>query len=87
MQHLKRRHKRSIEVQDSRTKEAQRNNEEIHEVGSQPAHWWRTGQCTITCSVCIGLSDETPGNLCREAHNERSRAVAPDYPVCTGQSG
>jgi hypothetical protein len=36
MQHLKRRDKICIEVQDSRTKEAQGNNEEIHEVGSQP---------------------------------------------------
>jgi hypothetical protein len=38
MQHLKRRHKRSIEVQDSRIKEAQGNNEEIHEMGNQPAN-------------------------------------------------
>jgi hypothetical protein len=38
MQNLKRRHKKSIEVQNSRTKEAQVNNEEIHEVVSQPAH-------------------------------------------------
>jgi hypothetical protein len=44
MQHLKRRHKRSIEVQDSRTKEAQGNNEQIHEVGSRPAHCWHTRQ-------------------------------------------
>jgi hypothetical protein len=44
MQHLKRRHKRCVEVQDSRTKVAQANSEEIHEVSSQPAHWWRTGQ-------------------------------------------
>jgi hypothetical protein len=33
MQHLK----RSIEFQDSRTKETQENSEEIQEVGSQPA--------------------------------------------------
>jgi hypothetical protein len=37
MQNLKRRHKKSLEVQDSRIKEAQRISEEIHEVGSQPA--------------------------------------------------
>jgi hypothetical protein len=35
MQHLKRRHKKSLEVQDSRTKEAQRISEEIHEEDSQ----------------------------------------------------
>jgi hypothetical protein len=39
MQHLKRRHKKSIEVQDSKTKEAQGISEEIHEVASQPAPW------------------------------------------------
>jgi hypothetical protein len=38
MQHLKRRHKRSVEFQDSRTKEAQGINKEIHKVGSQLAH-------------------------------------------------
>jgi hypothetical protein len=42
MQHLKRRPKRCVEVQDSRPKEAQENSEEIQEVGSQPALWWRT---------------------------------------------
>jgi hypothetical protein len=36
--------KKSLEVEDSRTKEAQRIDEEIHEVGSQPAPWWRIGQ-------------------------------------------
>jgi hypothetical protein len=40
MQHLKRRPKRCVEVQDSRPKEIQENSEEIQEVGSQPAHWW-----------------------------------------------
>jgi hypothetical protein len=44
MQHLKRRPKRCVEVQDSRTKEAQGNNKEINEVDSQPTLWWRTGQ-------------------------------------------
>jgi hypothetical protein len=44
MQHLKRRHKKSIEVQDSRTKEAQGISKEIHGVGSQPTHWWCTRQ-------------------------------------------
>jgi hypothetical protein len=44
MQHLKRRPKICIEVQDSRLKEAKENSEEIQEVGSQPALWWRTGQ-------------------------------------------
>jgi hypothetical protein len=38
MQHLKRRHKKSLEVQGLGTKEAQGNNEEIHEMGNQPSH-------------------------------------------------
>jgi hypothetical protein len=75
MQHLKRRHKNSLEVQDSRTKEAQRISEEIHEEGSQPAHRW-----------CTGLSGGTSDSLRREAHNGCSWAVAPDCPVYTEQS-
>jgi hypothetical protein len=55
---------------DSRTNEAQGNNEEIHEVGSQPAPWWRIGQWTVPCPVCTGLSNETPGSLHRGAHSE-----------------
>jgi hypothetical protein len=43
MQHLNRRPKRCVEVQDSRQKEAQENSEEIQEVDSQPALWWRIG--------------------------------------------
>jgi hypothetical protein len=37
-------------------------------------------RCAPDCTV--GHQD----SLRREAHNERSRAVAPDYPLCTGQS-
>jgi hypothetical protein len=70
MQHLKRRHKKSIKVQDSITKEAQENSEEIHEVGCHPAHWWRTGQWTVPCLVCTELSGGTPDSLCRGAHNQ-----------------
>jgi hypothetical protein len=87
MRHLKRRHKRSLEVQYSRTKEAQRISEEIHEVGSQPAPWWRTGQCTVHVRCAPDCPMGHPDSLRREAHNGRSRAVALDCPVCTGQSG
>jgi hypothetical protein len=72
MQHLKRRHKKSLEVQDSRTKKAQGNSEEIHEVDSQPAHWWHTGQWTVTCPVYIGLSGGTLGSLRRGARKAPS---------------
>jgi hypothetical protein len=37
MQHLKRRHKKKHEVQDSRTKKPKRIIEEIQKKGSQPA--------------------------------------------------
>jgi hypothetical protein len=80
MQHLKRRHKRSVEVQDSRSKEAQGNSEEIQEEDSQPAVWWCTRQWTV--------HDRCASNcLSREARNQGlSGAVAPDCLVCTGQS-
>jgi hypothetical protein len=87
MQHLKRRHKKSSEVQDSRTKEAQRISEEIHKVGSQPVPWWRTGQHTVLVRCAPDCPVGHPDNLRREAQNGRSRAIAPDYPMCTGQSG
>jgi hypothetical protein len=79
MQHLKRRPKRSVEVQGSRPKKAQGNSEEIQEEDSQPTLWWCTGhvRCASDC-------------LCREVRNRGlSGAVAPDCPmsVCTRQSG
>jgi hypothetical protein len=79
MQHLKRRHKRTLEVEDSRTKKAQRISKEIHEVGSQPAPWWRTGQWIASCLVCTDCPVGHPDSLRREAHDGRSRSVAPDY--------
>jgi hypothetical protein len=39
--------KRSVKVQDSRTKDAQGINEEIHGEDSQPVHWWCTKLWTI----------------------------------------
>ena len=84
MQHLKRRHKRSIEVQDSRTKEAHRNQQRNLRRGLSASAWWRTGHW---CPVCTGLSGEAPDSLRREAAGRRSLAVAPDCPVCTGLSG
>jgi hypothetical protein len=86
MQHLKIRHKRCIEVQDLRTKEAQVNSEGIHEVGSQPAQWWRTGQWTIHvwCAPDCPVGHRA---VCAERPTIRhSRDVAPDCPVCTRQS-
>jgi hypothetical protein len=56
-------------------------------VGSQPAHWWRSGHWTVTYPVCTRLSGGTPGSLRREAHNGRSRIVAPDRQVCNESLG
>jgi hypothetical protein len=87
MQHLKIRHKRCIEVQYSRTKEAQRNNEEIHEVDSHPALWWRTRQWTVPvrCAPDCPVGHQI---VCAEGPiTRRPWAVAPDCPVSTGQSG
>jgi hypothetical protein len=64
VQHLKRRHKRSVEVQDSRTKEAQGNSKEIHEVGSQP------GALVAHRTVNSNLSGGTPESLRRGARNQ-----------------
>jgi hypothetical protein len=61
---------KTLEVQDSRTKEAQGNNKEIYEVGSQPAPWWCTGQWTVPCPVCTGLFGGTQDNLRRGAHRQ-----------------
>jgi hypothetical protein len=72
--------KRSVEVQNSRTKEAQGIIEEIHEEGSQPEHWWCTGQWTVLvrcapdCLVghwVVCVERPTTGG---------SQAVAPDCP-------
>jgi hypothetical protein len=86
MQHLKK-HKRSIEVQNSRTKEAQGNNEEIHEVGSQPAH----SGCSTEQSAQRGqtVNSNLSGvhqTVCTEGPTtRRPRAVAPDC-LCASDS-
>jgi hypothetical protein len=78
MQHLKRRHKNSLEVQDSRTREAQRISKEIHEEGSQPAHWWCSRQRTVPVRCAPDCSVGHLDSLRREAHNGCSGAVASD---------
>jgi hypothetical protein len=70
MQHFKRRHKRCIEVQDSRIKETPGNREEIHEVGIQPCTLEAHQIVNSTCLVCTRLSDGTPGSLRKGAHNQ-----------------
>jgi hypothetical protein len=74
MQHLKRRHKKSLEVQDSRTKEAQENSKEIHEVGSQPA------------SGGAPNSEQYPFRCAPDSLHRGARSEAP-LGCSTGQSG
>jgi hypothetical protein len=57
MQHLKRRHKKSLEVQDSRTREAQRINKEIlkravsQRTGGAPDSEHYPVRCAADCPV------------------------------------
>jgi hypothetical protein len=83
MQHLKRRPKRCVEVQDSRPKEIQENSEEIQEVGSQPTHWWHTGLSRMHQTVCIesstnwtlGVVDWTPDSLANDQQQIFQRSI------------
>jgi hypothetical protein len=87
MQHLKRRHKRCVEVQDSRIKEAQKKHQRNPGSGQSASALVAHRTVNSTCPVCTGLSDGTPGSLRREPATRRSRAIAPDCLVCTGLSG
>jgi hypothetical protein len=73
--------KKSLEVEDSRTKEDQRIDEEIHEVGSQPAFWWRTGQWTTHVWFVPDCPVGHPNSLRREAQKRAFSGYS------TGQSG
>jgi hypothetical protein len=71
--------KRCIKVQDSRTKEARRNQQRNPRWGLSASTWWRTEQWTVPVRCA-------PDILRRWAVDRRPRAVAPDCPVCTRQS-
>jgi hypothetical protein len=86
MQHLKRRQKRCIKVQDSRTKEARRNKRRNPRRGLSASAWWRIGQWTVLVRCTPDCPVGQPDSLRRGAADRRPRAVAPDCPVCTGQS-
>jgi hypothetical protein len=75
MQHLKRRHKKSREAQDSRIKEAQKNQRRNPRKGQSVS--------ALVVHRTVWYSGGTPGSLRREAHNGRSWVVALDCPVCT----
>jgi hypothetical protein len=79
--------KRCIEVQDSRTKEARRNQQRDPRKGLSASAWWRTGQCTVPVRCAPDCPVGQPDGLRREAAGRRSRAVAPDCPVCQRAEG
>jgi hypothetical protein len=78
--------KRCIEVQDSRIKEARRNQRRNPRRGLSASAWWRTGQWTIHVHCAPDCPVGQPDSLHRGAADRRPQAVAPDCPVCTGQS-
>jgi hypothetical protein len=72
--------KRCIEVQDSRTKEAQRNQRRNPRRGLSASAWWRIGQWTVHVRCAPDCSVGQPDSLRRGAADRRPRAVAPDCP-------
>jgi hypothetical protein len=78
--------KRSREVQDSRTKEVQKNRRRNPRKGQSVSAWWRTGHWKVVVWCAPDCPEGQPNSLRREAHNGRSRAMAPDCPLCTEQS-
>jgi hypothetical protein len=87
MQHLKRRHKKMHRSPMLKNKEARRNQRRKPRQGLSASAWWRTGQCTVPVRCAPDCPVGQPDGLRREATGRRSRAVAPDCPVCTGLSG
>jgi hypothetical protein len=73
--------KRCIEVQDSRTKEARRNQQRNPRRGLSASAWWRTGQWTVPVRCAPDCPVGQPDSLRRGSANRRPRAVAPDCPV------
>jgi hypothetical protein len=72
--------KRCIEVQDSRTKEARRNQRRNPRRGLSASAWWRTGQWTVHVWCALDCPVGQPDSLRRGAAHRRPRAVAPDCP-------
>jgi hypothetical protein len=70
MQHLKKRHKGSIKVQDSRTKEAQKNQRRNPRKGQSASAWWRTGQWTITVRCAPDCPVGQPDSLRRGSRRQ-----------------
>jgi hypothetical protein len=78
--------KRCIEVQDSRTKKARRNQRRNPRRGLSASAWWRTGQWIVLVRCAPDCPVGQPYSLRKGAADRRPRDVAPDCLVCTGQS-
>src|SRR5688572_24569575 len=70
MQHLKRRHKRCVEVQDSRGKEAQKKQQRNTCSGKSASALVVHRTVNSTCPVCTELSGGTPDSLRRGARKQ-----------------
>jgi hypothetical protein len=79
--------KRSIAVQDSRTKEARMNQRRNPRKGLSASFWWRTGQWTVPVRCAPDCPVGQPDSLCRGAADRRPRAVALDSRVMVGSNG
>jgi hypothetical protein len=78
--------KRCIKVQDSRTKEARRNQRRNPRRGLSASAWWRTRQWTVPVRCAPDCPVGQPDSLRIGAADRHPRAIAPDCPVCTEQS-
>jgi hypothetical protein len=88
MQHLKRRHKkkqRSPKLKNKRSPKESTKKSKKRKVSQRTSDALDSKQSHVRCASDCPLGQ--PDSLRREAHNGRSWDVAPDYPVCTRQSG
>jgi hypothetical protein len=88
IQHLKKRPKIYVEVQDSRPNKAQENSEEIQQVGSQPALWLRTGhvRCEPDC-LANGRLQLYQWSTAAALNSRMTRPRHRTCSVCPGLSG
>jgi hypothetical protein len=85
-QHLKRRHKMMHRSPRLKNKRSPKKSTKKPWRGLSASAWWRTGQWTVPVPCASDCPVGQPDSLRREATDRRSRAVAPDCPVCTGQT-
>jgi hypothetical protein len=85
-QHLKRRHKMMHRSSRLKNKRSPKKSTKKPWRGLSASVWWRIGQWTVPVRCAPDCLVGQPDSLRREATDRCSRAVAPDCPVCTGQT-